>query len=546
MLNGSRRRARVAIAAAALLLPLAAQAQETRKPGEVVGPISMLAPDWPEMIELARILRPGWEKLGVKVNVQHVTLNSLTAQATGEHNAPQMTANGWGGAPDRIDPDFFITELFHSKRAVKGGSNYGNYRNADYDKLVDAQRAEMDEGKRLEMVREAQRILYRDKPGMVLYYIDYLNAYRTDRIDGVVPVMGSGISLPYIPWTYFDAKPKGSRKLIKTTTQYDIATLNPFATGEVQNASMLRWIYAPFVMRDKDLNPVPWAAESWKIVDPQTVDVTIRVGMKFHDGKPVTIEDVKFTFDFFEKWKFPSYARFTDNIEKVEVTGERTVRFHLKRPYAPFVTNILGYAFIAPKHIWEKIGAEQGLKSPADWPNDQAIGYGPFKLAQWKKDEYLRLSANKSWFHPPQLSDVYWLIVPSIDSQIGMLEGGEADMMAWNVTPAQLKRLKQTPNIDARSAPSHAPREIRFNIELPPFDDVAVRTAFSLATDRKQLVNTLLDGAATPGNDAYVSPKLAWSDPALKVPEFDIEAARAVLRKAGYFWDSEGRLHYPK
>jgi len=511
---------------------------EGRKPGEAVQPITVIAPDWPEMIELLRLLRPNWEKLGFRFEVQHMTLTSLSARTTGEHNAPQMTVNGYGGAPDRIDPDFFLTELFHSSRAVKGASNYGNYINPEYDGVVDAQRQEMDPDKRKILVDQAQDILIKDQPGMVLYYNDYIQAYREDRLDKVVPVMGNGIALPYIPWTYYTSTPTGSRDFIRTTTQYDIATLNPFATGEVQNASLLRWMYAPFVIRNKDLEIEPWAAESWNVVDSTTVDVVIRSGMKFSDGKPVTVEDVKFTFDYMDKWKFPSYKRFSDNIAGVEIVDERTVRFKLNQPYAPFVPNILGYAFIVPKHIWENV-----TDSPADFANDEAVGYGPFKLGGWEKDQYLHMATNKDWWAAPKTSGVYWLIVPSIDSQIGMLETGESDIMAWGITPSQVKRLPG--GIAAARAPSHAPREVRFNLDMAPFDDVNVRKAISLATDRQSVVATLSDGAATPGNDAYISPKLSWANKAIGTAAFDIEKARKMLADAGYTWDAEGRIRYP-
>ena len=511
---------------------------EGRQPGQVVEPISVIAPDWPEMIELLRLLRPSWEKLGFTFEVQHMTLTSLSARTTGDHNAPQMTVNGYGGAPDRIDPDFFLTELFHSSRAVKGASNYGNYINPDYDRVVDAQRTEMDPEKRKELVDEAQSILVKDQPGMVLYYNDYIQAYREDRLEGVVPVMGNGISLPYIPWTYYTATPTGPRDFIRTTTQYDIATLNPFATGEVQNASLLRWMYAPFAIRNKDLEIEPWAAESWNVVDETTVDVVIRSGMTFNDGKPVTVEDVKFTFDYMEKWKFPSYKRFSDNIAGVEIVDEKTVRFTLKQPYAPFVPNILGYAFIVPKHIWENV-----TENPTDFANDEAVGYGPFKLGGWEKDQYLHMATKKEWWAAPKTSGVYWLVVPSIDSQLGMLETGESDIMGWGITPSQVKRLPE--GIIAERAPSHAPREVRFNLDLAPFDDVAVRRAISMATDRESVVATLSDGAATPGNDAYISPKLSWSNKDIAMPKFDIEKARQILSDAGYTWDGQGRIQYP-
>lgn len=541
----SRRSVLAGAASTAILLSGPAGAQTGRRAGEPIGPIKAMMGDWPEMTELFRILRPNWEKLGLKVMPQQASQNSMTAQTTGEHNAPDMSIGAWGGAPDRIDPDFFLTEFFHSSRARKGGQNFGNYRNPAYDALVDAQRGEMDEAKRAAMIHRAQRIIQNDRPGLVLYYMDLNNPYRADKITDVVPVMGSGVAFSYLPWTYLEGKPAGRSKILKVTFQYDIATLNPFATTEVQNAGILRWFYAPLAIRDRNLNLIPWAAEGWTFPDPKTADVTLRAGMTFHDGKPVTIEDFKFTFDYIAKWKFPLFGRFTDNIVGTEVVGERTLRFKLKQPFAPFVGNILAAAFIVPKHIWEKVGPGQGLSSPADWPNDAPVGCGPFSLKEWRKGEYVRLAANPSWFKPSNFSEIYWLAVPSVDTMIGMLESGRADVMAWNITPSQAKRLTN-PNIKVGKSGSHAPRELRFNLEIPPFDDPAMRTAIALATDRPQLVNTLLDGAATPGNDSYISPALAISDPAIPPARFSIEEAREVLAKAGYSWDGEGRLCYPK
>ncbi|MEX0923716.1 MAG: ABC transporter substrate-binding protein [Rhodovibrionaceae bacterium] len=530
---------------ASLSLPKFLSAQAERVPGGPVGDIEAIAPDWPEMIELFRLLIPNWEKLGVTVKAQHATLNTVFALTAGEHNAPHLTAEGWGGAPDRIDPDFFMTEFFNSRRLEKGGLNYGNYNSPEFDKLNNAQRQEMDPKKRVELIHQAQQLLLEDRPGVSIYYRDYVNPYRKDRIKGVVPVLGNGVGLAYIPWTYYMAEPIGERDFVRVTTQYDIATLNPFATGEVVNASFLRFMYAPLVMRGPDLEPTPWTAESWEVIDSTTVDVTLREGLKFHDGEPVKVEDLKFTFDFIAKHQFASYARFNEHVASVEIVGDRTARFKLKQPYAPFVPNILGYAFIAPKHIWEEVEKDTSLGSPADWPNDNPVGYGPYRYGIWKKEEYFQFDANPEWFMPPNFSSMYWLIVPNIDSQIGMLEAGDSDIMAWSLTPSQIKQLQANPNIGVGSAPSHAPREIRYNLALPPFDDVVFRKAFAISIDREQLVNTLVDGAATLGDDTFLSTELPESDPSLTIPEFDIDKARAMLEEAGYTWDDDGRLHYP-
>ena len=542
------RRAVLGLAAVAMGAALAAApaAAQQREPGGVVPPLTMTIPNWPDFIEIARLVKPMWEALGIKVDVRQTTMESFMASIITERKIPHVSGISWGGAPDRIDPEYFLTELNHSSRVRPGGLNYGEFKNAEFDRLADAQRAEMDPVKRLALVKQAQAILHDQVPSIVVYHLAAIQAYNKQRWSGVVPVVGNGIAYPYIPWTYYKAKPLTRNTVARATSIYDIHTLNPFATFEIHNSTMLRWIYPTFVIRDENLDIKPWAAESWQAVDDKTVDVTIRDGMKFHDGKPVTIDDVKFTFDYMLQWKFPAFARVVDNVDSVTVTGPRTVRFALKRPFAPFVPNVLGFAFIAPKHIWEGIPGSSGLKSPADWPNDKPVGYGPFSFAEWRKSEYLHLKAADGFAIKPAMTDVYWLAVPSIDNQIGLMERGEADFFGWRLDPIQADRLKAVPSLEIVNTPTHGAHDLRLNTDLAPTNDVAFRRALRLATDRKRLIQVVAGGAAIAGNDTFIVPTSPWANKDLVAPEPSIDKAKDLLKSAGYTWDKDGRLLYPK
>jgi len=531
-----------ALGASLFAAPLAAQ----REPGGPVPTLNMTIPNWPDFIEIARLVKPMWEQLGVKVEVRQTTMESFIAQIISEHKMPHVAGISWGGAPDRLDPDYFLTELNHSAKAKPGGLNYGEFSNADYDKLVDAQRAEMDPAKRLELVKKAQAILHDQVPSIVLYHINAIQAYNKQRWTDVVPVVGNGVAFPYIPWTYYKAKPLTRNAVAKVTSIYDIHTLNPFATFEIHNSTLLRWMYPTLVIRDEKLEVKPWAAESWTVVDPTTIDVTIRDGMKFHDGKPVTIEDAKFTFDYMLKWKFPAYGRVVDTVDSVTVTGPRTMRIALKRAFAPFVPNVLGFVYIAPKHIWEAIPGDTGVKSPADWPNAKPVGYGPFKFAEWRKSEYLHLKASDGFHLKPNMTDVFWLAVPSIDNQIGLVERGDADFFGWRLDPTQADRVKAVPHMEVVSTPTHGAHDLRLNTKMAPTDDVEFRRALRLATDRKRMMQVVAGGAAIAGNDTFIVPTSPWANTDLVSPEASIEKARDVLKAAGYSWDKDGRLLYPK
>ena len=184
------------------------RAEAAVTPGGAVPPLSYWIPNWPDMIEISNQVTAAWQKLGLTIEVQQGTLDTWTAQIVGEHKMPHLGAMSWGGAPDRLEPDYFLTEFLYSKRTQKGGLNYGNYSNPKYDQLIEAQRQEMDPAKRQKVVWEAQATSAADNPSIVLLHRDYIQAYNTARFEGVVPVLGSGIAMPYIPWSYFKMKPK--------------------------------------------------------------------------------------------------------------------------------------------------------------------------------------------------------------------------------------------------------------------------------------------------------------------------------------------------
>src|SRR5262249_54226691 len=199
-----------------------------------------------------------------------------------------------------------------------------------------------------------------------------------------------------------------------------IATHNTSKTTEIDTSGTLRLINVSFVTRDEKAEVMPWALQSWNVVDKTTVDITLKPNTKFHDGKPATVEDVKFTFDFILKHKFPAMGRITDAVDSASIVGDNTVRLKLKQPSAPFVPNVLAYSSLPPTHIGKTNPAK--LAPPAAWPNDNPIGSGPWKLVESRKGEYIQFAANKDFYTPPKLDGFIAAVVPQMESMVGMLE----------------------------------------------------------------------------------------------------------------------------
>jgi peptide/nickel transport system substrate-binding protein len=512
--------------------------------GTAIPALTVFVPNWPDHVELWRQLTQAWAPLGIQLDLRQGTLDTWVAEVVGQHKTPHLTSMSWGGAPDRLDPDYFLTEFFFGARDINGGLNYGHYHDDAFDTVDQAQRSEMDQTKRQTLVRDAQVKIAAGIPSLFLFHRDIIQAYNKKNFTGMTPIFGNGICAPYMPLAFMDMTAETPRKVIKIANMVDIASLNPFLTPEVYNSGVMRLMYGTLVTRDAKTELMPWALQSWNIVDSTTVDIVLRPGTKFHDGHAATVEDLKFTFDFIAKWKFPNMSRVTDTVASADITGDHSVRLKLKAPYAPFVANVLGYTFIAPKHIWESIPSN--LASPMDWPNEHPIGAGPWKFVTWRKGEFLQFAANEDFFMRPKLDGMVMLPVPQAEGMIGMLERGDIDMIAWSMDVPTAERIEKNPDLLSVRVGGHGMHEIRCNMAMAPCDNPAFRLAMQHATDRKKLLDVIFAGAGELSKGAPITPALTyWANPDIVLPEPSIDKARAVLKDAGFGWDGNGQLLMP-
>ncbi|MFQ5828686.1 MAG: ABC transporter substrate-binding protein [Candidatus Methylomirabilia bacterium] len=526
-----------AVSGFAILRPVArAQGSSSRVPT-----LEVLLPSFPQWVEASRIIAPEWRKLGLDV---HLTTRSF--QATIPHIQKRPPTYGdvmmmsWGGRDERIDPNFFLEELYHSSRTREKGRNWELYMNPEADKLIDAQKREMDRHKRRQLVWQCQELLAKDYPIWYIAHHNYVNAYNADW-EGVTPRMGAGGFFPYSPWTYLNLKSKSGKRKFKLTYRYLIGNFNPFQVFGAVEQAWHRFVYDTFTKLDVNMEVIPWAAESWEMKDYVTFDITLRDGMKWHDGKPVTIEDAKFSFDVVKKAQPAMYQHVVDVVQSTKIVGSNTLRIKLNAPFAPFLVNTLGYMHLVPKHIWEKVD------DPLQYANKEMIGSGPFKLGYWRKKEELSLITNKDHFMAPKGIDGFIVLdVPAAETALGMLETGESDAFAWILTPDQISALEGRKDIVVVQSENHAFYEVRGLMTEKPCSDVNFRKALYHAIPKEEIVKVAFGGRATVAKNTPISPKLTfWHNPNLEPVDYSIDKARQILKDAGYTWDSEGRLNYP-
>ena len=245
----------------------------------------------------------------------------------------------------------------------------------------------------------------------------------------------------------------------------------------------------------------------------------IRDGVKWHDGQPLTAEDVAFTYNLYKDTPEYPYLNgyYTPYFASIEATENNEVVLTLTEAI-PNIESQLVFLYILPKHIWESV-------NKTEYENVEMIGSGPFKMMEYVQNEFVRLSANKEHFAtPPKVDEVIFQTFENQDALVQAIKTGQLDMITEMPNTA-VESLKTADNVEVVVGSPLAPSvsDIIFNqIEEencpkdeggicsghPALRDRNVRLAMAHATDKQKLIDVILLGLGAPGLDAY--PRWTW------------------------------------
>lgn len=272
-------------------------------------------------------------------------------------------------------------------------------------------------------------------------------------------------------------------------------------------------------------NPEPWLAESAEQMDDLTWVVKVRDGIKWHDGTLFTAEDVKFTYEYYRDGpsnRHTHHVNEVPHIEKIELDDAKTVRFTCA--YACPTLDKITFADlpIIPKHIWEKV------ENPRKY-TELPIGTGPYKLIEYKGDQYYKFEANKDYFKgTPLVDSLVMPIMKDPNAIFNALRSGEIDISARPLPPELEASFKNQPNMKVIDTKPLSLVELRVNYEKAPFNQERFRQAISLAVDRQAITDTVLLGQGRAGLMGYPHPDSPWTNPNLSTP-FDAAKAEAMM-----------------
>ncbi|MFC5737319.1 ABC transporter substrate-binding protein [Sinirhodobacter huangdaonensis] len=339
-----------------------------------------------------------------------------------------------------------------------------------------------------------------------------------------------------------NAKPGGN---IVITYKDDVATLDPAIGYDWQNWSMIKSIFdglMDYVPGTTELRP--GLAESYEISpDGKTYTFHLRKGVKFHNGREMTAEDVKYSLDrvttpatqspgagFFGS--IAGYDAMADgsatSLSGVTVVDPATVKIELSRPDATFLhVMALNFSSVVPKEEVEKWGADFG-KHP--------VGTGAFKLSDWTIGQKLLLTKNADYWRAglPYLDSVTFEVGQEPIVALLRLQKGEVDIPGDGIPPAKFTEVMNNPDEKKQVVVGGQLQTgyITLNVEMKPFDNVEVRRAINMAINKDRIVQ-MINGRATPATQP-LPPSMPGYTKDYAGYAFDPAKAKAMLAEAGY------------
>jgi peptide/nickel transport system substrate-binding protein len=312
----------------------------------------------------------------------------------------------------------------------------------------------------------------------------------------------------------------------------NIGTTTDFTAGDVSAKILEGLIYL-----DPNYEPKPSLATSWTISpDGKTYRFSLRRGVKWHDGKDFTSADVKYTFVEILAKMHPRGAPVFKNLGiEVDTPDANSVVFRLQKPYGPFLSQMTVFdAPILPRHLYE------GSNIATNPANQQPVGTGPFKFAEWKRGASIRLVRNPAYWDgdKPYLEQIIFQIIPQGPNRVPALQTGEIDELLDFYTPKpEIPRLLADKTLYARRGVNiPAIWFMMYNTKAGVFASKDARQALAFAIDRTRIVKQVMQGIARPGVGAFgdgfkwlLNEEVSY---ARKFP-YDPAKARALLAKAG-------------
>lgn len=491
------------------------------------------------------------EELGVTTSVTPKEISRILDEWIGDQRAQNFTGGFFFPGQDRIDPRQDIRRNAIDWAGDNGKGNIWNYANCEYSGPAINQQFAPTEEKRQELITEAFRVTSETAPLVPISSFSIMAATNTDEVD-IGGVGNAGMTFLNPNWL-IKSEPK-NRDVIREVISPNMIRTTNFPTSESAGVLAIwnQYVHSPLFQYDENYELQPNLATGYEFSnEAKRLEIELRDGGTFHNGDPITTEDVKFTFEILEE-NGDSYPRAGDmglSDDGIEVIDERTIAFNFEAPSLSVRRRTLPTWGILHKDTWLDAGVRE---NPEAVELDPIVGSGPFAVTNLEQGQYLETEAHAG--HPKYDIDhgVLFKAYGNEQTAVQAFEQGEVDSTD-NLSPGAFDRLEGTDGVETIATKAFTPWTLQAQCNWGATQFPAFRRAVGAVLNRQKIIDVALYGQGDPLLYATAhntsSPWMDNTDPLTKMtddPTGSVEDARTLLEDAGWGWDSNGNLYYPQ
>ncbi|GGN09321.1 ABC transporter substrate-binding protein [Halarchaeum nitratireducens] len=489
------------------------------------------------------------EVLGVPAEVTIKELTTLWNEAYSDSRTFSFHLDLSPQFPSNLDPDNLLYSYHIKNAGANGNPNVINYADCDFSQKLDEQRTASSTEKRREYVTDALSTASEDVMPTTLCTNTGSSIYRNDQLNA--QDVGQAGPVDRNPEFLWNTEPINGANAMKS----NVTPGNIPSVVYMNNRPSTPWVgtvYMPLLYRDRNYELAAGAAKDWTVENSyQTFTFDIREGMTFHDGSLLTAEDAKWTLDFLND-NADTFAVISEYpYESVTAVDDTTLTVEMSRPAPSWLTAFVPiWSGVLPKDVWRAAGAEE---DPMNVEFDRIIGSGPYQVRDFQTRQILAMEPYEDHYIDVT-GDLIFRGYSDRQSARRALESGSLNILlnSTNDTNEQIKNALGD-KATVVTSDTFVSYELRAQHSFAPSMFREFRLAVSQTLNRTRLNAYFNGGTGTPElRSSFAGKNHPWrpeSDDALtKIadsPQPNTEAAKQVLRDAGWGWDGDGRLHYP-